>query len=161
MGTKRRMYLSNRRCILAQIAERRGREMTFSATVKRVIDLATAIRDYWEHELPKRHPDYPIIKAGEDDGPPPPEEEELRDLLLGLPRSDLYKLLSLMYFGRGDFDAIGLESTAQDLARAYPDRERVIRQVMAKGPLADYLEDGLGKLAVLGIDVDDLAVPTT
>jgi hypothetical protein len=66
-----------------------------------------------------------------------------------------------MYLGRGDFDAIELESTAQDLARAFPDRERVIRQVMAKGPLADYLEDGLGKLAVLGIDVDDLAVPTT
>ena len=33
--------------------------MKFSETLDAVIALAETIRDYWNVELPKRHPDYP------------------------------------------------------------------------------------------------------
>ena len=49
--------------------------MKLSETVKEVIALAEVIRNYWDTELPKRHPDYPFVHPGEDSGPPPPEEE--------------------------------------------------------------------------------------
>ncbi len=38
--------------------------MRFSDNATRVIDLATAIRDYWNTELPKRHPNYPLYLRG-------------------------------------------------------------------------------------------------
>jgi hypothetical protein len=54
----------------------RAREtMMFSQTAAEVIGLATAIRGYWNTELPKRHPNYPVVSLGEDSGPPPPPEE--------------------------------------------------------------------------------------
>lgn len=135
--------------------------MPFSDTAKRVIDLATTIRRYWDAELPKRHPSYPLVKAGEDSGPPPPEEAELRGLLQSLPSEDLYKLLALMYLGRGDFNATGFESMVHELRGPFPDRDRVIRQMMSKGPLAEYLADGLHELADHGLDIDKVEAATT
>ncbi len=55
-----------------------GGPMKLSETVSEVIALAEAIRNYWDAELPKRHPDYPFVHPGEDDGPPPPEEQKLK-----------------------------------------------------------------------------------
>jgi hypothetical protein len=70
--------------------------MKFSETVNRVIGLATKIREYWDRELPKRHPNYPILNSpDDDDGPPPPEEAELREFLESLPSEDVYKLMSV------------------------------------------------------------------
>ena len=66
--------------------------MKLSETVSEVIALAEAIRNYWDAELPKRHPDYPFVHPGEDDGPPPPEEQKLKDLLASLPEDVIYKL---------------------------------------------------------------------
>ena len=77
--------------------------MKLSETAATVIDLATAIRDYWNTELPKRHRNYPVVSAGEDSGPPPPEEAKLRSFLEKLPDEEIYKLILLMYVGRGDF----------------------------------------------------------
>jgi hypothetical protein len=135
--------------------------MAFSDTVKQVIELATAINDYWERELPKRHRDYPIIRSGEDSGPPPREEAKLRDLLHSLPPDDVYRLLALMYLGRGDYNAIGFEPMSRELTQAFPTPERAIRQMMAKGPLAEYLADGLREMAAHGIDIDKREPATT
>jgi hypothetical protein len=59
--------------------------MKLAETTEEVIALAQAVRDYWNAELPRRHPNYPIINPGEDSGPPPPEEKKLRNLLARLP----------------------------------------------------------------------------
>jgi hypothetical protein len=79
--------------------------MKLSETAARMVELATAIRDYWSTELPKRHLHYPIVSPGEDSGPSPPEEAELRDFLAGLSEEKIYKLLLLLYLGRGEFHA--------------------------------------------------------
>src|SRR5438094_974080 len=63
----------------------RDRAMKLSEVAEQVIRLGRAANDYWETELPKRHPDYPLVRPGEDSGPPPPEEAELRTLLNKLP----------------------------------------------------------------------------
>ena len=73
--------------------------MKLSETVNEVIALAEAIRTYWDAELPKRHPDYPWVHPGEDDGPPPPEQKKLEDLLASLPEDVVYKLALLMFVG--------------------------------------------------------------
>jgi hypothetical protein len=128
--------------------------MPFSDTVKRVIDLANAVRDYWDTELPKRYPTYPLVPAGADDGLPPPEEKELETLLRSLPPADVYKLMSLMYLGREDFNAHGWEPMSRELRQTFPDPDRAIQQMMAKGPLGEYLADGLAQLTAHGTDVD-------
>jgi hypothetical protein len=38
--------------------------MKLSETARDVIALADAIRDYWAAELPKRHPNYPLVNPG-------------------------------------------------------------------------------------------------
>src|SRR5207249_2735387 len=89
------------------------RTMTVAAAASQVIPLARAIRDYWEAELPKRHPRYPIVDPGTDSGPPPPEEKQLRQLLAQLPEDTVYKLALMMYLGRGDFDTSDLAGEYQ------------------------------------------------
>jgi hypothetical protein len=127
-----------------------------SQAVKDVIVLAKAIRNYWDSELPKRHPDYPLVRPGEDSGPPPAEERQLRDLLAGLPEEVLYQLLLMMYLGRGDFTTDDLAQQYDALKKTFGKREWAASQMVEKAPLADYLTDGLAELAKSGIDVDDL-----
>jgi len=55
--------------------------MKLSETANEVIAFAEAVRNYWDTELPKRHPDYPFVHPGEDSGPPPPEEKKLQEAL--------------------------------------------------------------------------------
>jgi hypothetical protein len=64
--------------------------------------------------------------------------------------------MALMYLGRGDFNALGWEPMTRELAQQFPHRDRVIRHIMAKGPLGAYLSDGLRELAAAGIDLDHL-----
>ena len=85
--------------------------MKLSETVAEVISLAAAIRDYWNTELPKRHPNYPVVSLGEESGPSPPEEGELSRLFEGLSDEEVYELILLMYLGRGDFGTNDLRST--------------------------------------------------
>ena len=130
--------------------------MRLSDAIRRVIDLAAAIRDYWDTELPKRHPHYPLIRAGEDSGPPPPQEDELRAFLRALPPDDLYAIMAIMYLGRGDYNAVGVAEERRRLMNTFPDPDYASRFMMSKGPLAEYLQDGLATLAADGIDVDTL-----
>lgn len=131
--------------------------MDLSEIAKEVIHLSEAIETYWDAELPKRHPNYPFIKAGEDSGPPPPEEKKLQELFAGLPDDALYKLMLIMYLGRGDFGTGDLAGEYQSLRRAFERPELVAEHMMWK-PLAGYLTDGLAELEKSGIDVDHLAL---
>jgi hypothetical protein len=128
--------------------------MAFSDTVKRVIELATAIREYWDAELPKRHPKYPLVQPGEDSGPPPPKERELQDLLRSLPAENISKLLTLMRLSRGGFPATEFHRRWQALAKTSPDPEWAVSYLSEYAPLAEELADGLQELAASGIDLD-------
>lgn len=77
--------------------------MKLSEAVREIIRLGDASRVYWDRELPKHHPRYPVIRAGEDSGPPPPEDAQILTLLNNLPEDEVYALLLLLYVGCGDY----------------------------------------------------------
>lgn len=128
--------------------------MKLSEAARRAIDLAWVVRDYWDAELPRRHPDYPLVHPGEDDGPPPPEEAKLRALLKDLPEDVLYKLFFLMRHNRWGPEPEDLGRDFRDLKEDFPERDEVIEVMMGQAPLAAYLEDGLERLRDLEIDPD-------
>src|SRR5947209_17797467 len=111
-----------------------GGDMKLSETAKEVIALAEAIRNYWDAELPKRHPHYPFVHPGEDSGPPPPEEKRLRDLLASLPDDDVYKLALIMHLGRGDFGTEDLVGNFEALKETFGKPELAASQMVAKAP---------------------------
>jgi hypothetical protein len=129
--------------------------MKFSETINRVIALATAIRDYWDAELPKRHLHYPLISPGEDSGPPPPEEKQLSDFLASLPEDAIYQLALLMYLGQGAFGTEDLSRQYEKVRARFANPQQAASQMLGKAALADYLIDGMEELAKSGIGVDD------
>src|SRR5947209_7845295 len=61
---------------------RKANEMNLSGAVNQVIDLGGKVRAYYETELRKRFPHYPLGDLQEEENvPPPPEEKELSDFL--------------------------------------------------------------------------------
>lgn len=132
--------------------------MKLSETAAKVIDLSTAIDNYWNAELPKRHPHYPVVSPGEDSGPPPPESLQLENLLRGLSKDDVYTLTLLMHLGRGDFGPENLTANYEALKKRFPKPDRAIAQLIGKASLADYLTDGMAELEKNGLDVDHLAL---
>jgi hypothetical protein len=104
--------------------------MKLSEAAKEVIALAEAIGRYWDAELPKRHPDYPFVRAGEDSGPPPPEEKQLKELLARLPADIVYQLALLMYLGRGDFGTDDLPGHYKAITETFPKPARATSQMI-------------------------------
>lgn len=135
--------------------------MKLSDTAKEVIRLAEAGRAYWDRELPKRHPDYPWIRSGEDSGPPPPEQKQLETFLKNLPEEQVYALLLVMYLGRGDYGTAPFEESYRGLRDAFETPELAISQMMEKRSLGEYLADGLEQLHEHGVDVDRLGFLAT
>jgi Protein of unknown function (DUF3775) len=130
--------------------------MTLSEATHRVIELAREVRDYYATELPKWHPDYPLLHFDEPSAPPPPSEAELRSFRQSLPGDMIYQLLLIMYLGRGDFSTDDLAGTYGDLRDTFAKAEYAASQMLDKGPLADYLSDGVEELRQHGIDVDKM-----
>jgi|HubBroStandDraft_6_1064221.scaffolds.fasta_scaffold18189_4 hypothetical protein len=130
--------------------------MKFSKTAARVITLAGQVQDYWNTELPKRHPSYPIISPEEDSGPPPPQQAKLKELLASLSIEEIQKLIFLMYLGRGDFGTNDLATHYEAVKKRFRKPEQAISQMTGKVPLADYLADGMAELSKHGLDVDNL-----
>ncbi|HWG43256.1 MAG TPA: DUF3775 domain-containing protein [Gemmataceae bacterium] len=130
--------------------------MNLSEAADRVIDLAGKVREYYATELPKRHPNYPVVGVGEESAPSPPEEKELRDFLLTLSQEMLYQLILIMYLGRGDYGTDDLAGYYEALKGTFGDLEHTASQMMDKAPLADYLLDGLEELRKHKINVDKM-----
>lgn len=125
--------------------------MTAKEAIDKALPLARAIQSYWDAELPKRHPRYPLMESEDaEDGPPPPETQELRDLLESLPDETLYKLGLVMFLGRRAIRPNKLESGYQELLEQH-DRSFLIERILGDYHLAEYLEDGLERLTV---DID-------
>jgi hypothetical protein len=132
--------------------------MKLSETANEVIALAEAIRDYWDAELPKRHPDYPLVHPGEDDGPPPPEEKQLKNLLEHLPADVIYKLALIANLGWGDCKTADLGKQYQKVKEKYGPPDEAAAYLASQPSLEDDLTDGLAQLKKNGIDVDQLVL---
>ena len=130
--------------------------MKLSEAVREVIRLGDASRAYWDRELPKRHPKYPMIRAGEDSGPPPHEDAQIQALLKSLPEDYLYALILLMYVGRGDFSADHLLPAYQTMKETFPSKDLAIAQMTGKGTIAEYLTDAMEEIQKRHIDLDSL-----
>ena len=133
----------------------RGKKMTIATAVSKVMPLAMAIQNYWEKELPRRHPNYPLVDPNVDDGPPPPETQLLREFLERLPEETLYRLGLIISPGRARFDTSRLESRYHELRDEY-DVSSCIAWVLDNIHLADDLEYGMEILSEKGIDLDKL-----
>jgi hypothetical protein len=135
--------------------------MKLSEVVREVIRLGDASRAYWDRELPKHHPHYPVIRTGEDSGPAPPEDAQLESLLKDLPEDQLYALILLTYVGRGDFSADHLLSAYKTIKENFPNKDLVIAQITGKMALAEYLADAIDELQNRHIDLDGLKFTST
>lgn len=132
--------------------------MSLSEAANRVIDLARKVREYYDAELPKRHPNYPLVDLDEEDPPPPSEEEELRAFLATLSDEMIYQLILIMHLGREDFGTDDLARSYEELKGMFGDRESAVSQMLDKSPLADYLLDGLEELRKHNINADRIAL---
>ena len=130
--------------------------MKLSEAATRVITLARKIRAYYSAELPKLHPHYPVVDMTVLGPPPPNEELELEHFLQSLPPETLYRLILLMYLGRGDFGTSNLAGAFMHVKDTFDKPEWAISQMMGKATLAEYLSDGLSELKRHHIPVDDL-----
>jgi hypothetical protein len=136
--------------------ERRAVQMRLSEVVNRVIELSSKIYDYYAAELPKRHPNYPLVNPDDESTPPPPEEKELRDFLAALPGEVIYQLLLIMYLGREGLntdDLAGYYESLKELSGAPADAASLL---LDEATLADELADGLEELRKHKINVDKM-----
>ncbi len=130
--------------------------MKLSKSLPEILRLARGIQTYWEQELPKRHPNYPIVNAGEDSGPPPPETAQLEALLEKYTDEQVYALVFLVYVGLGSFHANDSERGFNKLHEAFPHKAEAVSLLLNENPLADILEDGISLLEQEGLDIDSL-----
>jgi len=134
--------------------------MTIEMAVSKALALAEVIRDYWEIELPKRHPRYPFVDPDADSGPPPLEEKKLRQFLARLRLDTLYKFALVMYLGRGDLDTHDLQGKYQELRKDFGSPSSLISFIMDQASLADYLEWGMEILKTQQIALDNMDLST-
>jgi hypothetical protein len=131
--------------------------MNLSEAASRVIDLARKVCAYYATELPKRHPNYPVVGPDEECVPQPPEETELRDFLATLSEELIFQLILVMYLGRGDLGTDDLPSAYETVKGVTGDSGDAASQMMLyKAILADELSDGLEELRKHKINVDKM-----
>lgn len=128
--------------------------MKLSEAVREVIRLGDVSRAYWDRELPKHHPHYPLVRDGEEPVPPSPEDLQIQSLLEGLPKDQLYALVLLMYVGRGHYRADDLPTAYQTMKEALPSRAVAITHLMDCKTLAENLRDALEEIRKRHIDLD-------
>lgn len=134
--------------------------MKLSEVVQEVIRLGDASRAYWDRELPKHHPHYPVILADEPSAPPPPEDAQIQALLENLPEDQLYAVALLMYVGRGDFTADRLIPAYRTIKGILPSQELAIAQITGQKTLGEYLTDAIAEIQKRHLDLDSLKFPS-
>ncbi len=135
--------------------------MKLSEAVREIIRLGDASRAYWDRELPRHHPHYPLIRAEEEPAPPPPEDSQIQSLLESLPEDQLYALILLTRVGRGDFRADDLLAAYQTMKETFPGKDLVIAQMMGEKTLAEYLTDAMEEIQKRPIDLDTIRFERT
>ncbi len=134
--------------------------MKLSEVVREVIRLGDGSRAYWDAELPKHHPHYPVILAEERSAPPPPEDARIQELLNSLPEEQLYAVALLTYVGRGDFAVDRLMPAYQTIKEILPSKEVAIAQITGQKTLSEYLSDAISEIQKRHISLDSLTFPS-
>lgn len=132
-----------------------------SEAVAEIIRLGDASREYWDRELPKHHPRYPVIGPDETPPAPPPEDSQIQTLLESLPENQLYAVMVLAYLGRGDFSAGNLSHAYQEMKESFPSRPLAVAQLVGTNELAEYLTDAADEMQSRHIDLDCLKLAST
>jgi hypothetical protein len=131
--------------------------MKLSEAVNRVIDLGSKIYDYYDAELPKWHPNYPLVNLDDKEPPPPPEEKELGDFLASLPEDMVYQLMLVMNVGSTLAETDTLADYYEEMKGEFKDTEDAVSFLMKKlASLAFDLSEGLEELRKHKINVDKL-----
>ena len=130
--------------------------MKLSEAVNKVIELAQKVFGYYDRELPKWHPNYPLVNPDDKEPPPPPEEKELKDFLMSLSEDMIDQVLLLTYLGREGVGIADLAESYEDLKGSFGGPEQVAAFLMHYAPLADDLLDALEELRKHKISVDRL-----
>ena len=95
--------------------------MKLFEVIQEVIRLGDASQAYWERELPRHHPRYPVILYGEQPAPPPPEDAQIAKLLENLPDNQILRRRSLDLRGaRGLHRGSLLVLSTKPFERCYP-----------------------------------------
>lgn len=82
--------------------------------------------------------------------------QDLRGMMRSLSSEEICWVETIMYLGRDSDGTAGLDDRYQDLFDRFDGPEIEVNHIVAKAPLADYLEGGLAKLTRDSIDVDSL-----
>jgi hypothetical protein len=130
--------------------------MKLSEAVRDIIRLGDASRAYWDRELRRHHPHYPMIHPGEDEPPPPPEDAQIQAVLNSLSEDQLYSLILLMYVGRGNYRTDQLPSAYQAMKESFPSKELIIGRMTGDTWLAADLADAMEQIKKHHIDPDNL-----
>jgi len=130
--------------------------MSLSQSIHQVVDLAREVRAYYDRELPRYHPDYPLVNPHEEEPPAPPVEHELRDYLASLPGNTVYALLTLADSARWGSRVDDLAASYETMKATFPRPEEAADEMLSHVPLGDYLADVLEELQNQGIDIDAL-----
>jgi hypothetical protein len=131
--------------------------MTLSKAAERVIELSGQIRDYYDTELPKRYPNYPLIDGEEEDVPPPPQEAELESFLNSLPDELVFQLRLLTRIAWDTVPVTRLAETYHELKEDLGETSEAVSWLMTfHGTLAGQLSDGLEILRRNRINPDKL-----
>ncbi len=134
--------------------------MKLSDELPEIIRLAKAIQAYWDVELPRRHPNYPFIEKGADDGPPPPEVAELRTLLETLSEEQIYTLLTLQYIGRTHSHLGEWERVSNNMHQAFPRHAQAIAVLLIMPLVGFFLQEALDQVEKAGLDIDNFVLPS-
>jgi len=134
--------------------------MKLSQVIRKVIRLGDASRAYWDRELPKHHPHYPVIRPEDRSAPPPPEDAQIQALLESLPEDQLYAVALLTYVGRGDLTADDLIPAYLTIKQILPNKELAIAQITGQKTLGEYLTDAVAEIQKRHIDLDNVTFPS-
>ncbi len=130
--------------------------MKFSEVVERVVNLSATINAYWDTELHKLHPRYPLIDDPDiPDPPPPPQAEEMRQLLRARPAEEVRKLMAIYRLGVGYFRPGEFPGPARPDGLPEPTTDGIIDE-LASGDLSEFLLVGVHELRATGIDLNAL-----
>jgi hypothetical protein len=132
------------------------KDVKLSVVMAEALGLARAIRTYWEHELPRVHPDYPFVRPEDPPEKPPREAKQLRAFLKKQPDDIVYQLALIVYLGQVAFDVSDLAGQYEALKEENETPAAAISQMMETAPLADYLEEGIEELKRNRLDLDHL-----
>ncbi len=104
--------------------------------------------------------DSPLIASGSYTATVKPrlaEERQLRAFLEAQTPQVIYLLMAIMYLGRGDFAAEELTDQWAEVSETFVNAKLAARQMFGQLTLPVFLEKGVAKLKLAGIDVDKLA----